>query len=205
MTQAAAGRVGRPRSQSRDGDTRSARQQIMDAAAHLFATQGYAATSTRQIAELAGMRQATLYYHVEGKAQILAELLDQTVRPTLDVLEGIEQRADPVAALAELAAADVRTLLLAPHRLAALYASPEVAGPDFADFRAHREALRRAYVELVGRIGRVADPEFTGRCCMQLVELTTELTMTGAAGEDLPERIARACLTLAGVADRESA
>lgn len=202
MTQAVGGRVGRPRSQSREGDTRSARQQILDAAAHLFATQGYAATSTRQIAELAGMRQATLYYYVEGKAQLLAELLDQTVRPTLEVLVRIEQTADPVVALAELVAADVRTLLDAPHRLAVLYSSPEVAGPEFTDFRAHREALGRAYIELVGRIGRVSDPEFIGRCCMQLVEMTTELAVNGVADEGLPERIAGVCLTLAGAADR---
>lgn len=199
MTQNSGARVGRPRRDARSGDDRPVRQQILDAAAYLFASQGYAATSTRQIAERAGMRQATLYYHVDGKAQILSELLDQTVRPTLEVLGKIEALPDPEAALAELAATDVDTLVRAPHRLATLYSSPELAGPEFAEFRAHRDTLRRAYVDLVTRIGRVPDPEFIGRCCLQLVELATDLAMSGSADDALPHRIAAACLTLAGV------
>ncbi len=173
----------------------------MDAAAALFATQGYSATTTRQIAERAGVRQASLYYHVAGKSQILLELLEQTVRPTLDALQGILDLDDPAVALARLAAADVRTLLDAPHQLAVLYTSPEISGPEFDAFRADRERLRDAYVGLVGRIGRVPDPGFTGSCCLQLVELATELRLSGHADASTPARIADACLRLAGVAD----
>lgn len=171
----------------------------MDAAAHLFATQGYSATTTRQIADRAGVRQASLYYHVAGKAQILLELLEQTVRPTLDVLAATVRLDDPVEALARLAATDVRTLLEAPHQLAVLYTSPEISGPEFDPFRADRERLRDAYVGLVGRIGRAPDPEFTGTCCLHLVEMATELRLAGRADGSTPGRIADACLRLAGV------
>ncbi|WP_344067878.1 helix-turn-helix domain-containing protein [Microbacterium sediminicola] len=190
-------RVGRPRRIRADADERPAPEQILDAAAVLFAERGYAATSTRQIAERAGMRQATLYYHFDGKSQILAALLDQTVRPTIDQLDRIRAIPDPEAALVALAELDVRTLLEAPHRLAVLYASPEIAGSEFAGFHADRALLRQAYVEAVARIGVVDDPAFIGRCCLQIVEAATELGATGEADDATPSRLAAVCLTLA--------
>lgn len=43
------------------------RQRIIDAAEQLFMLQGFAATSTRQIAEKVGITQPNLYYHFPNK------------------------------------------------------------------------------------------------------------------------------------------
>jgi AcrR family transcriptional regulator len=53
------------------------RARILDAARLLFADQGYAGTSMRDLAEELGMTKAALYYHFPGKAQILEPLLDE--------------------------------------------------------------------------------------------------------------------------------
>ena len=52
--------AGRPRATGEPaGDSR---QDLLDAAAALFIDHGYAATSTRAIADRAGLRQASLYH-----------------------------------------------------------------------------------------------------------------------------------------------
>jgi AcrR family transcriptional regulator len=55
-------------------DTRAA---IRQAALRLFTTQGYEATSMREIAEALGIKKASLYYHFAGKEDILRSLFDQ--------------------------------------------------------------------------------------------------------------------------------
>ena len=77
-------RVGRPRAEQRPGQRAVARAtNCCAAAAELFTTRGYAATTTRAVAERAGMRQASMYHYVSGKEELLAELLESTVTPSL--------------------------------------------------------------------------------------------------------------------------
>jgi len=51
------------------------RQRVLDTAAHLFRTTGYASTSMRDIASAAGMRAASLYHHFDSKDTIVLEVL----------------------------------------------------------------------------------------------------------------------------------
>lgn len=52
------------------------RDQILVHAARLFRQQGYAATTLRRIAEAAGIRASSIYYHFDSKEEILAVVLD---------------------------------------------------------------------------------------------------------------------------------
>lgn len=54
----------------------SGRERIVEAALDLFAKQGFAATSMRQIASAAGMRASSLYSHFEGKEAIYGALIN---------------------------------------------------------------------------------------------------------------------------------
>ncbi|MCA0240775.1 MAG: TetR/AcrR family transcriptional regulator [Proteobacteria bacterium] len=56
--------------------TSATREQILAAAAKLFAQQGYATTTLRQIADAAGIKAGSVYYHFEGKDDIAACVLD---------------------------------------------------------------------------------------------------------------------------------
>lgn len=131
---------------------------MLDAAGELFTGAGYAATTTRAIAEQAGLRQASLYYHFPAKEDILAALLAGTVRPSLELAAGLVGGNAPVAVrLWALAYADIRLLGGARHNLGALYLLPEVASPNLARFRAERAELKAAYCELVAAAGVPSD------------------------------------------------
>jgi AcrR family transcriptional regulator len=57
-------------------ETSELKATILDAASELFAKNGYAATSIKQIAKASGCTSAALYYHFEGgKAHILREVV----------------------------------------------------------------------------------------------------------------------------------
>jgi len=182
------------------------RAQILDAAAELFVRQGLAATTTRQIADRVGIRQASLYYHFAGKDEILLELLTQSVRPSLLLAATLESRCrdDPASGLYALTLTDVRTLTSAPHNIATLYLTPEVQGEEYASFRAERAELQAAY----GRLGRAASPDaaatgldetLTAALIMQAVESVIQLRRAGQWRDDYAHAIAASCLRLAGL------
>lgn len=195
-TAAAKATIGRPRATGEKPGA-SAREDLLEAAAGLFADRGYAGTSTRRIADAAGLRQATLYYYFGGKEDMLLELLQRSVRPTLERARDVVAQADPAAALAALVRADVETLMTDPHNIGILYLSPEVAAAPFEPFRASRRELAALYGELVTRI----DPAATaldGRLVIHQVESVIGLRRDGVDLTGAVEAIVRACLRIAG-------
>ncbi|MCX5016494.1 TetR/AcrR family transcriptional regulator [Streptomyces sp. NBC_00555] len=156
-------RVGRPRADRlRPHSGRPPREEILCAAAELFTARGYAATTTRTVAERAGMRQATMYHYFGGKEELLAELLESTVAPSLVLARQLLADSGRPAArrLWELCRSDVLLLCGGPYNLGALYLLPEVGGARFAQFRRMRGELRDAYRVLLD--GTVAGAELAG-------------------------------------------
>jgi len=141
-------RAGRPR--HTPGRSQLApREQILGAAAQLFTSRGFAATSTREIAEKVGIRQASLYYHFAGKEAILAELLEMTVRPTLDSLDELAQIGTDEGRLYALAYRDARVLAKLMHNIGMLPTHPDVAPtPECQEYEVARRELRSAYAAL---------------------------------------------------------
>ena len=72
----------------------STRRRILDVALELFARQGFAATSTREISERLGFTKAALYYHFHTKDDLLSAL----VAPVVGELTGVlrEHRGESV-------------------------------------------------------------------------------------------------------------
>lgn len=150
---------GRPRLVYRRRPGATPADEILDAAAELFTTRGYTATSTRAIADAVGLRQASLYTHFPTKAAILVRLLDSTVGPGLEQarrLRAVER--DPWERLLMLATVDVEGLLALRWNVGVLYALPEIAGADFEGFRRARSELREIYRELVALCRPDLDP-----------------------------------------------
>lgn len=81
-------RRGRPRK----SDGPDTREKLLTAALDLFAAQGFAATSVRQIAEAVGVRDSAIYGHFESKQAIL-DILMERAGPGVLKLSGF----DPVA------------------------------------------------------------------------------------------------------------
>ena len=75
-------------------------REVLDAAATIFANKGYAAASTRDIAERLSVRQASLYYYFPSKEAALAAICELGVKDFIVNLRGIlEQPIDTTAKL----------------------------------------------------------------------------------------------------------
>jgi AcrR family transcriptional regulator len=203
-------RAGRPRlhAQRRPGST--ARDEILDAAGELFTTLGYAATSTRTIAESVGIRQASLYHYFKTKDDILCALLSQTVTPTLAFLPGL-QDAELVLTAAQqlhaLAAFDGQQLLSGRWNLGALYLLPELRDARLEPFFSDRERLRLHYLQLsLTIIGHTGVDEAAADLPFRLVESLVNMwsTAQGVQRSQLPMHVADACLRVLGVPDDET-
>jgi AcrR family transcriptional regulator len=144
-------RVGRPRAAQRPDRGLSPRDELLSAAAELFTSHGYAATTTRAVAERAGMRQASMYHYVSGKEELLAALLESTVAPSLAYARKLlaDDATPAERRLWELCRADVELLCGGPHNLGGLYLLPEVRAERFAGFRTLRGELKDTYRQLL--------------------------------------------------------
>lgn len=71
--------AGTPRPRGRPANTPSevTRARILEAARHLFADRGYAATSNRAIAERAGLAHTAIYNHFDSKAGLFRAVFDE--------------------------------------------------------------------------------------------------------------------------------
>ncbi|MCB9745020.1 MAG: TetR/AcrR family transcriptional regulator [Alphaproteobacteria bacterium] len=72
MSSTRARRAGRPR-------TPISRESLLDAAAGVFAAQGYAGASLQEIAQAAGLRKASLFHHFESKEALYLEAVASAV------------------------------------------------------------------------------------------------------------------------------
>jgi AcrR family transcriptional regulator len=82
----------------RDRHIERQRKLIMDASAGLFSQKGYAATTTKDIAEAADIGESTLYGYFPGKRDILLAILGSQVQ-LFDTLFG---DLEPIASRAEM-------------------------------------------------------------------------------------------------------
>lgn len=71
------------------------RTRILDEAARLFLARGYAETTLRDIADAAGVKAGSIYYHFDSKEELLAEILDQGIERITRTLDEALDTADP--------------------------------------------------------------------------------------------------------------
>ena len=70
-------------------DNRTVRDKILAAAVQLFAEYGYHAATMRDIARIAGIQAASIYYHYPGKQTLLVEIMEFHMRQLNTNLERI--------------------------------------------------------------------------------------------------------------------
>ncbi|MQA08222.1 MAG: TetR family transcriptional regulator [Pseudonocardiaceae bacterium] len=80
---------------------RATKQMIYEHALRLFATQSYARTGLRDIAQAVGVEVASLYTHIDGKNTLLFDLMDYGTRDLLQRLTSVTEDVgpDPLARL----------------------------------------------------------------------------------------------------------
>lgn len=77
------------------------RQKIMTAFIELLSKQGYAATTTKQIAATAGVNESTIYRHFDGKWALVEEFVAQERRAMSAVAKKFAPRYELAADLAQ--------------------------------------------------------------------------------------------------------
>ena len=112
------------------------RDGVLDVAARLFREQGYGSVSLRKIAEAAGIKAGSIYYHFGSKDEIVARVLDAGIQV---VHESMRQA---VSALPEGTEVDIRRLRL--MLIGTLNATLEWFDPH----RGSAEALSRTYADV---------------------------------------------------------
>jgi AcrR family transcriptional regulator len=129
--------------------SRTAREQLLDAAARVFAERGYRGASVERIAAEAGVTKGALYWNFESKADLFFSLLDERVDKRVRMLvEATEAVAgeDTVTPLVSREISDVvdeeRHMLLLTHE----YWSLAARDPELSARYAERQRSLRTLV-----------------------------------------------------------
>jgi len=91
------------------------RQRILDAAAATFRRGGFASVTLKDIAERAGLQTGSLYYHFDGKEDLVEAVLsagtEGALAATREAVAALGPKADPLARLRAAIAAHLRVVL----------------------------------------------------------------------------------------------
>ena len=169
---------GRPRKTPDERDDGNRRQALIMAAAALFRRKGFAATSTRDIAQSVGMHSGSPFYHFKSKDELLYAVMEAGMHSAIarqaQALEALPQQASAALARAQLRAlvsAHFETLLgpgndfvpvmLYEHR--SLGARQKTA---LAKLQAQYEAAWNPVLEVLHRQGALGAPVKLARLLM---------------------------------------
>lgn len=117
-------------------------QRIFAVSARLFRSQGYDATTAREIAAVLGIQKASLYHHTRGKAHLLHQVCTSALKQIrTDVQAATEGVADPLDRARRLVIAHVTSLLrYQDQHAAALLESRALSGEHQSDVRLLKDA-----------------------------------------------------------------
>jgi AcrR family transcriptional regulator len=136
----------RGRRSARAGDNATV-ERLIQAAVALFSSQGYAATSTREVAALLGMQKASLYYHIESKEDLLYFICKYSLeRIREDVAAAVEEVDDPLERTRTLIRAHIESMLRDEGEHSTTLAEMHALSRDRLT---QVRALRDAYQDLV--------------------------------------------------------
>jgi len=132
---------------------------LLDTAAGLFWEKGYATTTTREIAAALSIQQASLYYHMASKEDLLYQIFVSALKQFLaDVPAAVEKTAGPLDRVHVLVRVHVLTLLKYQRRNMTMLTELRSLSPR------HREEivmLRERYAEFVR--STLKDAQATGQ------------------------------------------
>lgn len=128
----------------------STSERLLDVAAKLFWTKGYAATTTREIAELLGVRKASLYHHISSKEDLLFEISVSSLEHiTRDVTAAVEATEDPVERVRTLIHAHVASMIADQDKHSVMLTELRALS---AGRRLQIVAMRDDYERLIARV-----------------------------------------------------
>jgi TetR/AcrR family transcriptional regulator len=145
-------RVGRPRKRLSAESSGEPREQILSAAAALFAARGIGEVSMLEIAEQSGLGQSSLYYWYRRKELIVAELLQQVNRLPLAFAKQLESEGDGAdVQLYRLVQFDVRTVCDFPLEITEVHRLSRREKAAFETYWKERRELTATLERLITR------------------------------------------------------
>lgn len=129
------------------------RERILLEAARLFRHHGYAATTLREVADAAGVKAGSIYYHFESKEQILGEVLDKGITIVADAVRSrIEALAENASWRDRIAAGIEGHLWGMLHHGDFTSANIRIYGQIPASAKDRHRVIRRAYSDYWDRL-----------------------------------------------------
>lgn len=151
------------------------RERVLEVAAKLIATQGYAATSIAQISKVSGANPASIYWLFKSKEALFAAVMEQAAEALFEEVGGFPSDGEPWQAIAALAEVFERR----PEFLRLLLVlSLERREGDPAVLAAARRVRARAVDELATAYASalpIADPCQRQAICAELARFTLML------------------------------
>lgn len=125
---------------------------ILVAASDLFSRKGYAATSTREIAQAVGIRQPSLFHHFAAKTEIAKVLLSYSLDEPTAIAERLAAAQGPATErLYAYMVFDITYLLDSPFHLGGLSYDDVMERPEFRPWHLKRARLRTARAAMISQ------------------------------------------------------
>jgi TetR/AcrR family transcriptional regulator, cholesterol catabolism regulator len=160
---------------SADPQSTTRRQDILDAAAAVFAEKGYHGAGMRDIAERLGMKAGSLYFHLTSKDAALEEVCAAGLQSTLRSAElAVEAGPDLETRVSALIAAEARELRDHAHYIAVQMHERRHLSPDGEK---RLVEISRAYRALLDRI--FSEAQQRGELAADIGVRSASLTMIG--------------------------
>lgn len=127
------------------------RKEIVDRAAHLFATNGYHATGVAELGDAVGLARGALYYYIESKDKLLTLIHDRVISEVLAAGDAAHNMdATPTERLRFLGQQLVRIITEYPdHVWVFLHEYRNLQGEAATTFRAQRQAFETRIEEVL--------------------------------------------------------
>ncbi len=130
------------------------REQMLAAAAQLFATRGYTASTMKEVAAACGVSKATLYHYVSDKHGLLVQITQGHVARLEGLVQEVQQQQlEPQAQLRELIHRFMQVYASAQHEHRVLTEDVKfLAEPDRAAVQAGQRRVVKAFADAIGTL-----------------------------------------------------
>lgn len=189
-------RSGRPRLEPRESSSESPAVEILVEASRLFAQKGFASTTTREIAQAAGMQQPSLFYWFPTKWAILNKLVESAIVETVKLALDLRARdGRALTRLYTLLLFDTRQMCSSPYDLSFLAGAPELRDERLT-YGPHLTALQQSVEELIAlAIGEgdlePIDPRLARMAILDLTAAVVRWDVEGAAADATADAVVR--------------
>jgi AcrR family transcriptional regulator len=192
-------RPGRPRLTQPSPEYLGRRDEIVDAAAKVFGTRGYRASTLEDVAEALGLRRASLYHYVRSKSELLSMICERALARGLRSIDEINHIDDPAERLVALIRMH-STLIARDRAMSTVFFDEKTVLPK-GDRATVEDTHRRYFAAFTATIkasmeAGVLPPADPRLSALAIVGMVTWIYKWFESGRDSADDFADTCVTL---------